>query len=293
MDEKLSVLHPDFLNETVEFLKPQEALTVTADSTAYSAVECLKEHHSGALLVTSSEGSLRGIFTERDVLTKLALFDNDLRAVPVQEVMTEDPESIELNASIARALYMLSTGGYRHLVVTSSEYDKPRMISVVNILDHIFDASQNAESSTVVDPSAADRFFTSPVAVLKPARAITVSDSTTIKEAVETMNRHLIGALPVIDSNGSLCGIFTERDLLEKIILTDLTLDNTPVAEVMTKNPDTAGETEDNVASALRTLKNGHYRHIPVNCKDYLGILSIKNFISYLAHSILEDMRKN
>src|ERR1700681_4714438 len=69
-------------------------------------------------------------------------------------------------------------------------------------------------------PAAQDRVERSlmedAVSILRPGKPVTVQPATTIREAMQTMLARDIGALLVVDSEGKLLGIFSERDLLAK-----------------------------------------------------------------------------
>src|SRR5213593_42038 len=66
----------------------------------------------------------------------------------------------------------------------------------------------------------------------------------------------------LITQDGRLAGIFTERDVLQKVVDRPETWDR-PVAAVMTPRPDTVRPTAP-VAAALRSMNRGHYRNVPV-----------------------------
>ena len=66
---------------------------------------------------------------------------------------------------------------------------------------------------------------------------ITIAPSATVYETIERMVNNNVGAI-IISDQGRPCGIFTERDLLNKLIGSDRDLDHTSVADVMTANPE-------------------------------------------------------
>ena len=87
MNNKAQILHPDFLNRTIDFLEPVEAITMPVGGTAAAAVESLKEHHLGSIFIVDEENKVQGIFTERDLITKLALSDKDLNSTSITEAI--------------------------------------------------------------------------------------------------------------------------------------------------------------------------------------------------------------
>jgi len=102
----------------------------------------------------------------------------------------------------------------------------------------------------------------------------------TVAEAIRTMLEQRVGAVGVVDSEGRVAGIFTERDVLRKLALTDLDPDKTPVRELMTTEVEMA-TLATTPAEALATMVERHYRHLPVVSDDgkLLGMLSIRNLL--------------
>jgi len=86
----------------------------------------------------------------------------------------------------------------------------------------------------------------------------------------------------VID-NGKLLGIFTERDVLNKLTGKRALVGTTLVKDLMSPNPETLRES-DSVATALNKMSMGRYRHIPVVKNDgTYSVTSIKHVLRYIA----------
>ena len=100
--------------------------------------------------------------------------------------------------------------------------------------------------------------------------------------AIEAINKMQDGCALVIE-NGKLLGIFTERDVLNKLTGKKALAPTTPVKELMSADPETLRET-DSVATALSKMSLGRYRHIPVRKTDgTYAITSIKHVLKYIA----------
>lgn len=87
-------------------------------------------------------------------------------------------------------------------------------------------------------------------------------DSMTIREAAIRMAEQKVGAIMILDQ-GQLIGIFTERDLLNRVIAKRLDPDTTTLAQVMTADPRTI-PADKPLAHALVMMDEGGYRHVPV-----------------------------
>ena len=102
----------------------------------------------------------------------------------------------------------------------------------------------------------------------------TVASSDPVSLAVRKMSVLKIGALPVIE-RGALVGIFSERDVLIRIVDKGLDPDTTPVSEVMTPHPTLVPSTME-VDEAMRMMSKGHFRHLPVVDRGHLiGMVSM------------------
>jgi CBS domain-containing protein len=96
----------------------------------------MKDHRMGCLLVEDG-GKLIGIFTERDILTKLVGTGYDPGKVSVDGVMTRNPETLTPEDPIAFALQLMSVGGFRHVPLVDSEGRPVGILSVKDIVDYL------------------------------------------------------------------------------------------------------------------------------------------------------------
>ena len=122
---------------------------------------------------------------------------------------------------------------------------------------------------------------TDSVSRLQPSEARIVTPAQTVGDAVYLMRKCRVGCVLVCDG-AKLVGIFTERDLLRRVLATALPL-STPIASCMTPSPVTVQPMES-VSSALRRMEEGGYRHLPVIDQDGrpVGMLSVKRIVHYL-----------
>ncbi len=108
----------------------RDPLVVDVSATVVAAVDAMNMHHTGCVLVEEA-GKLVGIFTERDVLRKVAFHEGN-RNRRVGSAMTRDPETLPPSASIAYALNKMSVDGYRHIPIVA---DDGKAIGVVSVKD--------------------------------------------------------------------------------------------------------------------------------------------------------------
>jgi len=117
---------------------------------------------------------------------------------------------------------------------------------------------------------------------------VSVDLTASVADAVKAMVNNSVGAVAVVDQ-GTLRGIFSERDVMKKVIYHNLPPENTPVVEVMTAEVESV-RAEMQPAEALRLMVDRHFRHLPIvdNEGKVLGILSIRNLLQNLVEE-LED----
>ncbi len=103
------------LAEELSTLRIHPANTLDSTVTVKEAIAALRENPTGALLLEEyATKRIVGIFTEHDVMTKLAGYDVDF-SQPVSSYMTEDPVILRDSDTIAVALNKMGDGGFRHI----------------------------------------------------------------------------------------------------------------------------------------------------------------------------------
>ncbi len=145
-----------------------------------------------------------------------------------------------------------------------------------------------------------------------------VANGASIAEAVALMQRQKSGCVLVIDcdagtetpgtvlpdsaSSGSVCcgpsdgtliagrllGIFTERDLLKRVLFANVSTDSA-VSSVMTSSPETVLP-DDSIATVIAKMNDGGFRHIPVvgASDSVVGVVSVKQVVQYLVEHFPE-----
>lgn len=103
-----------------------------------------------------------------------------------------------------------------------------------------------------------------------------VQKDVSVLQAVRYMVEHQIGAVPVLDGE-SVVGIFSERDVLTRIVAQGLDAASVQVAQVMTKGPAIL-EKDNTYSQALLIMNRFHIRHLPVmNAGRLIGCISIRD----------------
>src|SRR5271169_1524281 len=100
----------------------------------------------------------------------------------------------------------------------------------------------------------------------------------TVLQTVRAMVERNIGAVPVLH-NGKLVGIFSERDLMKRVVAEGHDPRSTCMAEVMTDDPLTVTP-EENLENCMALMRRHGFRHLPV-CRDgqLVGIISLRDIL--------------
>src|SRR6184192_2678872 len=102
------------VNDTITVLSPAEPICLRETATVHEAVQTMLARRQAGVLITDAEGRLTGIFTERDVLTRVLGRDLDARKTALAAVMTRNPHALSVRDKIARAVHSMSVGVARH-----------------------------------------------------------------------------------------------------------------------------------------------------------------------------------
>jgi CBS domain-containing protein len=125
--------------------------------------------------------------------------------------------------------------------------------------------------------------------IIEGQTPITVPKTVTVIEAARTMKQHNIGALLVVDGN-HLCGIFTERDALFRVLAEGRDPGTTRLAQVMTHQPQTI-HPDKPFLHALRMMHKGRFRHLPVVEDDRpLGMVSSRDALDDDLYELRTDL---
>lgn len=121
-----------------------------------------------------------------------------------------------------------------------------------------------------------------PVSVLAMKSPVSVQSTAIVREAMQEMIRHRIGCVLVMDG-AQLAGIFTERDVLNRVSPDRAALDQ-PVSQHMTANPMVL-RINDSIAYALHAMSVNGYRHLPVvdEAGHAVSIISARDVLRLLA----------
>jgi len=123
--------------DPISMMSPRMPIAVQGDTSLAEAVALMKRHNIGCLLVTDNAGMLTGIFTERDVLKRVAGQVEELSQGRVADFMTPHPHALQAHMPIAHAVYLMSHHNFRHLPLVDGNYHPQGIISFRDVIHYL------------------------------------------------------------------------------------------------------------------------------------------------------------
>ncbi len=129
-------VHRSIIEDPVARLNPPEHTTVSLNDSVESVAETMKKRRAGCVIVEDNHRPV-GVFTERDLLMKVAGKPIDRARTNIRTLMTAPVETVKASDTIAYVLNKMSIGGYRHLPIADDTGRVTGVISVRNILEYL------------------------------------------------------------------------------------------------------------------------------------------------------------
>jgi CBS domain-containing protein len=128
------------LREPVSVLRSRRPLVLSMTSTVTDAMRAMQADHTGCVVVTDDgtvNSKVNGVFTERDVLFRIVDRGRNPAQLPLEEVMTPNPETLSVRSAVAYALNKMSVGGFRHIPVVDDEQRPAFVVSVRDVVEFL------------------------------------------------------------------------------------------------------------------------------------------------------------
>lgn len=114
--------------------------------------------------------------------------------------------------------------------------------------------------------------------LLKNQVTVSAKSQQTVLEIAHLMVEHNIGAVPVLQ-DGKLIGIFSERDLMSRVVVEGRDPGKTRVSDVMTEDPLTVAP-NDSLETCMTLMKRHGFRHLPVCAgRELKGVISLRDIL--------------
>jgi len=133
MHRRTQNLGKDLATEKVGQLPLKDVVFVSKDTALFGVFEVMRAAKSGCALVQDGDKVI-GIFTERDVLTRVVGPKISLET-PIEAVMSPDPKTLSIDSTIVEALRVMNEGGYRNIPLTAQVGGKVQVTKILSIRD--------------------------------------------------------------------------------------------------------------------------------------------------------------
>ncbi|RLN58285.1 hypothetical protein BBP00_00007077 [Phytophthora kernoviae] len=267
-------------SRTVAKLRPTKVLTVSEKTTIAELSRTMGRSKMDCVLVVSEEGLLNGIVTDTDLTRRVVSENRPLESTLVGDVMTRNPVFVSNDDPAIDALVCMLEGKFRHLPVV--ERNGP-VVGILNIAKCLYDAIRKMEKSEQSSAalrhtlekemknrvnggartggvsqllgSMVNKMFSPDIKTVIEEEGVEpprVQRFTSVYEVSKQMAITKKAAL-VVGNRGQYCGLFTPKEMLEKVLARGLPVHTTPVCEVMLEKDATiVGSTS--VIDAMHTM---------------------------------------
>jgi CBS domain-containing protein len=122
----------------IRHLQLKEMVCVAPDTSLGETIATMQRQRNGCALV-AVESSLMGIFTERDLIRKVAGCSQVGLDRPIRDFMTPEAAVLSPDNSLLEAVLLMNQGGYRHIPLVDSDDRVCDCLSVINIVDYLLE----------------------------------------------------------------------------------------------------------------------------------------------------------
>ncbi len=138
----------------IKYIMTTKLVTAEPTETVLTVTNRMKENHLGAILIVEDD-KLAGIFSERDLLTRVVSANKDPNTTPMSEVATLDPIAVLETTNVKECAEILEEKNFRHLPIVNAEGKLTGVISsrdffkyVTKELERVIDRVRSKEGAT-------------------------------------------------------------------------------------------------------------------------------------------------
>ena len=247
----------------------EDIASVCSGTSIISAAKIMSDKNISCLVVLDN-GDLTGIITETDLLKKAVAKGNDFLKLKIEDVMSSPVRSFSPDLSVLDASKIMETENIRRLVIIKDE----RVIGLITQTDIVRTLTTYSMWKNV------EELMTSDVA--------SISTSATVKEAADLMASRDISCLVTMDNN-IVAGIFTERDLLKRVVALKRNPSKTILKDVMS-SPILSVPPNYSIPSASKMIEKKKIRRLLVmNDQQLLGVVTQTDILKAIKNHLQEE----
>jgi predicted transcriptional regulator len=268
------------LTNKVKEIMTTQLTSAPVTETISRVVEMMVAADVGRVIITDGDVPV-GMFTEKDILKRVVNKTIDPQRTSIRDVMTSPIQAVAEETHILEALGKMYQGNFRHLLVRGRRGTIVGIISMRRILKIAVELGQGlSETQTVGE--------------IMSGEVLTVDQECSISTSTELMTQKNSGAVVVTEERRPK-GIFTERDVLKRVINKIPDITQTSVRQVMTA-PLISLPQSTHIGEVLAEMYRRDIRNMPIkgDGDDLLGIVSMPDVLRYAkAFNIDENVRRS
>jgi CBS domain-containing protein len=267
------------LSNKVSEIMTTELVSATASSTIHDVIQQMVARDVGRIIIIRDDIPV-GIFTERHVLKHVVNNNLDPERTPVAKVMTAPFRAVAQDTHIVDALGEMIKGNFRHLQVLGTRDNILGIVSMRRILEIAVQLGHGLKENKTIGN------------IISQA-PLSMDESASVWDAVELMNEKAAGAV-VATSAQQPVGIFTERDVLNRVVAKKLDARTTQLKDVMTSPMITMPITAA-VGEVLDQMYRRDIRNMPIlgEWDELVGLVSMQDVLQFArAFDIDEEVRR-
>jgi signal-transduction protein with cAMP-binding, CBS, and nucleotidyltransferase domain len=253
-------------NRVTEIMNKEVTTTATA-TPILDAMEAMTADNVGRIVIAENQMPV-GIFTDHDILRRVIHRKFNIKKAGIGKVMTTPIRGVREDAHILDVLRKMYQGKFRHMLVRDEKGQMLGLVSIRRIFKLAVELGQGVSSTRTIGS-------------IMSGRPVAVDASSSIFDATKRMLEKDSCAVVVLE-RGEPKGIFTSRDVLNRVAVKNINSKKTPVADVMTANP-TIVSHSDLVTEALSKMYDGNFRHMPIRGEkgDLIGMVTMADVLKY------------
>ena len=273
-----------FRVQQVERLDLSHYCRVASGCTVEATLKKLNESDSNCAFVMQ-QARLVGIFTDRDVLRKV-VDTPDRWPDPIDSVMTRTPRTVASKATAMDALQLMNGHRFRNVPVMDDNDAVVGNLTHFSLMRFADTLVRNEVALEESEPSIQHSLSFVNLSGLASDEPITVTAGASLSECIDTMRTEDIGSLMVVDDSGRIVGVFSERDVLNKVACNIEKLDSETVGSYMSADVIKLW-TRDSIAAALHHMAERRIRRLPLVTAtgQPTGVISFRDIAGYIETS--------
>jgi len=255
----------DVMNKDVITISPGETATVAAEKMAQNDISCV---------IVVGDGNVLGILTETDFLKRVVAAHAETEKINVRDIMSSPVQSVPPDMSVLDASTIAEEKRIKRLPVL----DADRLVGIVTQTDLIQALTSYGRWKEISEIMSTD--------------VAGVQKDATVADAAEIMASRDISCVVVLDCDEAV-GVFTERDLIARVIALHKNPAQTRIKQVMT-SPVVSRNPDYSVHSAARIMETTNiHRLVVTEGKKLCGIVTQTDILKVVRRKLYEEEENN